>query len=237
MPREPRVVAVGLPHHITQRGNARQDVFTTNSIRRAYVQLLAEHAAANRLRLLAWCLMTNHVHIVAVPEAASSMANALRHAHGRFSQYWNTVQRRTGHLWQNRYYSCPVEESLVARVIAYVENNPVRAGMVECAQDFEWSSARAHLGEDNAAAMLDMEWWEAHWTSEDWRAVLRDRAESAQELRDIRQATYTGRPLGSKQFIAGLEENLGRVLEVRPGGRAKQRKDRREDQLQLWSPK
>ncbi|MBZ5596625.1 MAG: transposase [Acidobacteriia bacterium] len=84
MPREPRVVAVGLPHHITQRGNARQDVFTTDALRRAYLELLSEHAAGNRLRLLAYCLMTNHVHIVAVPEADSSMANTFRHAHGRF---------------------------------------------------------------------------------------------------------------------------------------------------------
>src|SRR5436190_9825913 len=121
MPREPRVVAVGLPHHITQRGNARQDVFTTNSMRRAYLELLSEHAAGNGLRLLAYCLMTNHVHVVAVPATASSMANALRHAHGRFSQAWNTLENRTGHLWQNRYYSCPVEEAEVGKVLAYVE--------------------------------------------------------------------------------------------------------------------
>src|SRR5579872_2821638 len=166
MPREARVVVIGLPHHITQRGNARQDVFTTDSMRRAYLQLLSEHAAGNGLRLLAYCLMTNHVHIVAVPEADSSLANSLWHAHGRFSQYWNTEQNRTGHLWQNRYYSCPVEESAAGRVMAYVENNPVRAGMVERAEDFAWSSAGAHLGRVSAWAMLDMEWWQRRWTAE-----------------------------------------------------------------------
>ena len=129
------MVAVGLPHHITQRGNARQDVFTTDSIRHAYLKLLSEHAAGNGLRLLAYCLMTNHVHVVAVPTNASSMANTLRHAHGRFSQAWNTLENRTGHVWQNRYYSCPVEEMEVGRVLAYVENNPVRAGIVGCAEN------------------------------------------------------------------------------------------------------
>src|SRR5437879_10194335 len=158
MPREPRVVAIGLPHHITQRGNAGQNVFTTDSLRHVHLQLLWEHAAGNGLRLLAYCLMTNHVHLVAVPEADSSMANTFRHAHGRFSQYWNTEQNRTGHLWQNRYYSCPMEELEVGRVMAYVENNPVRAGMVERAEDFEWSSAAAHLGRIRAGAMLDMDW-------------------------------------------------------------------------------
>ena len=235
MPREPRVVAIGLPHHITQRGNARQDVFTTDALRRAYLQLLSEHAAANRLRLLAYCLMTNHVHIVAVPEADSAMANTFRHAHGRFSQYWNTDRNRTGHLWQNRYYSCPVEELAVCRVMAYVENNPVRAGMVERAEDFAWSSAGAHMGRIGAEAMLDMEWWQSRWTAENWRGVLLERAELEQELRAIRRATYTGRPLGSKQFVAGLEEKLGRILEVRPGGRTKQRADRCTDQLQFWN--
>ena len=183
------MVAIGLPHHMTQRGNARQDVFTADALRRAYLQLLSEHAAGNGLRLLAYCLMTNHVHIVAVPEADSSMANTFRHAHGRFSQYWNTEQNRTGHLWQNRYYSCPVEELAVGRVIAYVENNPVRAGMVERAEDFEWSSAGAHRGRIGAGAMLDMEWWQGRWTAENWRGVLLERAESEQELRAIRQAS------------------------------------------------
>jgi len=235
MPREPRVVAIGLPHHIKQRGNARQDVFTTDALRRAYLELLSEHAAANRLRLLAYCLMTNHVHIVAVPEADASMANTLRHAHGRFSQYWNTEHNRTGHLRQNRYYSCPVEESAVCRVMAYVENNPVRAGMVERAEDFAWSSAGAHVGRVGGGAMLDMEWWQRRWSAEGWRGVLLERAESEQELCAIRQATYTGRPLGSKQFIAGLEKKLGRILEVRAAGRTKRNADRCTDQLEFWS--
>jgi putative transposase len=204
-------------------------------MRRAYLQLLSEHAAGNELRILAYCLMTNHVHIVAVPEADSSMANTFRHAHGRFSQYWNTDRNRTGHLWQNRYYSCPVEELAVCRVMAYVENNPVRAAMVERAEDFAWSSAGAHLGRIGGEAMLDMEWWQSRWTAENWRGVLLERAESEQELRAIRRATYTGRPLGSKQFVAGLEEKLGRILEVRPGGRAKQRADGCTDQSEFWN--
>ena len=178
--------------------------------------------------------MTNHVHLVAVPETNSSMAHTFRHAHGRFSQYRNTEQNRTGHLWQNRHYSCPVEELAVGRVIAYVENNPVRAGMVEGAEDFEWSSAAAHLGRIGAGMILDMEWWQTRWTAEDWRAVLLERVELEQELRAIRQATYTGRPLGSNQFVTGLEKKLDRILDVRPGGRTKQIMDRSADQLQFW---
>jgi putative transposase len=232
MPREARVVGVGLSHHITQRGNARQDIFTADSIRKAYLQLLAEHAATSRLRILAYCLMTNHVHIVAIPETDASMANTFRHAHGRFSQYWNTERRRTGHVWQNRYYSCPVEEAVTGRVIAYVENNPVRAGIVERAEDFRWSSAPAHAGRAEYGAMLDPEWWQARSLDEEWRGIL---GSEEQGLQAIREATYTGRPLGSKQFVTDLEEKLGRVLKVRPGGRAKTKTGENGNQLALWS--
>ena len=233
MPRESRVVAVGIPHHITQRGNARQDVFTSDSLRRVYLDLLAEHSANNRLRILAYCLMTNHVHIVAVPAEVSSMANTFRHAHGRFSQSWNTLQNRSGHVWQNRYYSCPVEEAAIAKVTAYVEGNPVRARMVERAEDFEWSSARAHLGKATGEPILDMEWWRQRWTPENWRRVLADQPESAQDRDAIRRATFMGRPLGSPQFVSELEERLGRILELRPGGRTKV--EDAVNQLQLWN--
>jgi putative transposase len=235
MPRERRVVATCLPHHITQRGNARQDVFRTDSQRRAYLDLLAEHAAANRLRILSYCLMTNHVHIVALPETGGSMANSFRHAHGRFSQYWNTEQRRTGHLWQNRYYSCPVEESMAGRVISYVESNPVRAGIVERAEDFEWSSARAHVGGAAYPAILDQQWWEARWSVVEWQTFMIESIASAEDLRALREATYTGRPYGSKEFVVGLEKQLGRRLEPRPGGRPKQDGGANGHQLALWS--
>jgi putative transposase len=235
MPREPRVVAVGEPHHITQRGNARQDVFLTDPIRRAYLQLLAEHAAASRLRILAYCLMTNHVHLVATPETENAMANTFRHAHGRFSQYWNTERHRTGHLWQNRFYSCPLEDAIAGKVIAYVEMNPVRAGMVRRAQDFEWSSAAAHTGLIAAERILDQEWWQPRWSPVEWGAILAEKGVSEDELREIRRATYTGRPFGSKHFTAELEARLGRVLGLRPGGKAKRASDHDGDQLGLWA--
>lgn len=183
--------------------------------------------------------MTNHVHIVAIPETDSSMANTFRHAHGRFSQYWNTEQKRSGHLWQNRYYSCAVEEAAVGRVIAYVEKNPVRAGMVKYAEDFEWSSARAHLGHvtdgPTQPRNLDDEWWQVRWTAPEWKETLLNLSDQEHESRAIREATYTGRPLGSQAFVADLGEKLGRELGTRPGGRPKRDLDRAANQLALWA--
>lgn len=121
---------------MTQRGNARQDVFITDPLRTIYLELLREHASLNHLWIVAYCLMTNHLHLVVIPETEKSMENTFRHAHSRFAQYWNTEFHTDGHLWQNRYYSCPVEESAVGRVICYVENNPVRRGWWRAGSSF-----------------------------------------------------------------------------------------------------
>jgi putative transposase len=230
MPRAKRVVAVGLPHHVTQRGNGRQDVFLSDGLRRVYLELLAEHAARNGLRVLAYSLMTNHVHLVAIPESERSLANTFRHAHSRFSQYWNTEFHRIGHLWQNRFYSCPVEETAAWRVIRYVEQNPVRAGIVGQAAAYAWSSARTHAGLE-ASALLDGAWWSERWSAKAWAAVLQ---EGDEEAAAIRMATYSGRPYGGADFVRGLEQKLGRRLERRTGGRP--RKEPLDSaQLALWA--
>jgi putative transposase len=150
--------------------------------------------------------MSNHVHVVALPESDRSLANTFRHAHARFSQYWNTEFHRTGHLWQNRFYSCPVEESAAWRVIRYVEQNPVRAGLVARATDYAWSSARAHVGMERQS-LLNGGWWNQRWTVRAWSAVLE---EGDEEGAAIRLATYSGRPYGSQGFVRGLEAALGR---------------------------
>jgi putative transposase len=227
-----RVVATGLPHHITQRGNGRRDVFVNDSLKRTYLDLLREQSAHHRLRILAYCLMTNHLHLVVIPETPHATAGALRHAHGRFAQFWNTTQHHVGHMWQNRYYSCPLQPARAWSVIRYVELNPVRAGMVEQATDYPWSSAAAHVRREDESGVLDMQWWNANWTQGDWELALRD---EPTELDAIRRATYTGRPLGDREFIAALERSTGRKLEAQKGGRPKKKTDAPElrDTMQL----
>ena len=122
----------------------------------------------------------------------------------------------------------------MGRVLAYVERNPVRARMVVSAGDFEWSSAGEHLGEVERSPMLDAEWWSGRWGVEEWREVLKGGGECERELREIREATYMGRPLGSKEFVGRVEERLGRKLAIRSGGRLKETFDGGGDQLQFW---
>lgn len=228
----PRTVAIHCPHHITQRGNARQAVFVSPVLCEAYLDLLKQHAGRFGLGILAYCLMTNHVHIVAVPEQAQSLARTFRHVNGRFAQSWNTLAGRDGHLWQNRFYSCPVEPGAAGAVIRYVERNPVRAGMAERPEQYPWSSAAVHVGmREDSRGLLDLEWWSEPWGKEEWAGIVSGN-EAEEELAAIRRATYTGRPLGSRDFVGELETKLKRRLAPARGGRPK--KLDREDQLGLW---
>jgi putative transposase len=159
MPRLARAIAVGFPHHITQRGTNREAVFFTNTDRAVYLDLLRTSARRASLRILAYCLMPNHVHIVAVPDQPDALAVALRRAHGRYANYLNARRGRTGHLWQNRFYSCALDRDHLAVALRYVERNPVRASFVENAEQYAWSSAAAHLAGIDSREILDMDFW------------------------------------------------------------------------------
>ena len=139
MARMPRVVAVGHPHHVTQRGNLGGRVFETDGDRRFYLDLLADGMARFGLRVWAHCLMTNHIHLVCVPEAEHALSKVLARVHGRLAQRINRRRKQRGHLWQGRFYACPMDESHCWAAIRYVERNPVRAGLVAKAEDLRWS--------------------------------------------------------------------------------------------------
>src|SRR5580765_6855458 len=164
--------------------------------------------------------MSNHVHLIVVPNSAGALAQSLKQAHGRYASYWNTRQSSTGHVWQGRFYSCPLDESHLWAALRYVELNPVRARMVESAELWRWSSAAAHCGLTSPDSPLEMARWRKRWTAHEWHRFLAD-AESAAELSALRQSTHTGRPLGSPDFVAALEELTARALARRKGGRPK----------------
>ena len=130
MARLARVVAVGIPHHVTQRGNARQFILSSDAERLVYLELLREYATLHQLSVLGYCLMSNHVHLVVVPQQSDALAKALKQTHGRYAAYWNAGHKSSGHAWQGRYYSCPLDEPHLWEALRYTELNPVRAGMV-----------------------------------------------------------------------------------------------------------
>jgi putative transposase len=220
MARLPRVVVVDVPHHVTQRGNARQAIFSSDPERVTYLELLREYSQLYGLSLLGYCLMSNHVHLIAVPQTMEALSQSLKQAHGRYAAYWNAQQSSSGHLWQGRFYSCPLDESHLWGALRYVELNPVRAGMVATAELWQWSSAAAHCGGTSRGPMLEMERWRKRWTPADWREFIDD-AESSDDVSALRHSTHTGRPLGTEDFVKALEELTSRPLAPRRGGRAK----------------
>ena len=130
MPRIARLVAIGLPHHITQRGNYRQDVFLDDNDRIKYLSWIREYSDKYGLSILSYCLMQNHVHFIVIPEREDSLAKTFNTAHMRYSHYFNKKLKATGHLWQGRFYSCVLDGPHLIVAAKYIERNPVRARLV-----------------------------------------------------------------------------------------------------------
>lgn len=212
VPRIARVVAVGAPHHVTQRGNNRQQVFFSAADRRVYLSLLGSHCRRWKLTLLGYCLMPNHIHLVAVPEQGQSLAKAVGRTNYEYAVYLNGRRRRSGHVWQNRFYSTSLSRDHLAAALRYVDLNPVRVRLVVEAVSYEWSSAAAHVTGKDPTGLLDQEAWRELCPVNDWGEVLAAAAPEEQLAERLRQATRTGRPLGSPEFISALEARLQRTL-------------------------
>lgn len=215
MARLARIVAPGVPHHITQRGNRRQRTFFNDDDYRAYRALMAEWCAARGVAVWAYCLMPNHVHLIATPETAEALARAIGEAHRRYTRRINEREDWTGFLWQGRFASCPLDETHLLTAARYVEQNPMRAHLVRRAEDWPWSSARAHLaGRDDELVtvkpLLEI--------VPDWASYL-ETPTPEPALDAIRRHQRTGRPLGGETFIDALEVSLGRKVRPRKRGR------------------
>jgi putative transposase len=229
MTRLARVIAVGVPHHITQRGNARRFILQDESDRKVYLDLLRQSTEFHGIAVVGYCLMSTHVHVIAVPEKGDVLARALKETHGRYASYWNALHHSTGHVWQGRYYSCPLDEPHLWEALRYTELNPVRASLVARAECWNWSSAAAHCGADGTEAWLAMPLWRARWSAVDWRMYL-DAGVTESQLAAIRRSTYSGRPLGSQEFTTMLEkETKRRLTPQKPGPKKKSDKSEKQE--------
>ncbi len=182
--------------------------FSTEGDYQTYLRLLRDNLTASEVRLLGWCMMTNHVHLIAIPCREDSLAVLFRRVHGRYAQYYNARTGRTGHLWQNRFFACGLSTSHLWKALVYVDRNPVRAGLVTSVSDYRWSSAIAHLTEADEFQLLDMQWWRARGFQRAWSNVL-DR-EDSDEVAVLRASTYAGRPFGEEAFMAEAGAKFGR---------------------------
>lgn len=208
MARMARAVCPGIPHHITQRGVRRFDIFLDESDYLLYLKLLKLHSERFRLLITSYCVMTNHIHVVGTPEAPESIAQTFKHCHGIYATEFNKKYRKSGHVWQGRPFSCVLDEAHTWAAIRYVERNPVRANMVERAENYRWSSAASHCGlvpDPLLTAALP-----AGVPVENWSRWLA--GEDGEQEIAIRKQTIIGRPCGSEDFVKTMETAVGRSL-------------------------
>ena len=214
MPKMARLVVPGLPHHITQRGGRGQRTFFEEVDYMTYVEILQALKQTACVDILAYCLMPNHIHAIAVPGNEKGLARLFGATHHRYARYINNRHGWKGHLWQERFHSFVMDENHLLAAVRYVELNPVRAGLCGRAEDWPWSSARGHLGaavDDLVSGLPVLE------QITDWHAYLGQEVSDGL-FEDLRKHTRTGRPAGSEAFLKRLESLTGQRLRRRKPG-------------------
>lgn len=223
MPRRARIVFAGVPHHITQRGNHRQRVFFSPGDQETYLALLRDYGTRWGLDVIAYCLMPNHVHHVAIPSTPRTLEHVFKSVHGRYAQRVNRMRGQSGHLWQGRFFSSPLDGSYFLNAVRYVEQNPVRAFLVRRPEEFAWSSAPAHCGLRNDLVVRRDGLIPSLAAIPDWSKWLQQGLPS-DVLKTLRQNSGQNLPCGSDDFVADLEAKSKRDLRPRGHGGARKPK-------------
>jgi putative transposase len=218
MPRHARILVPGAPHHVTQRGNYRSPVFFSAADHFTYLRLLQTHAIRTSVAVVAYCLMPNHVHLVLVPECSEGLPRMLGAVHGQYARHANRMRQLTGHCWQGRYFSSPLDEGYFVNAVRYVELNPVRARLVAKAQDYEWSSAGAHCGIGEDAVIGHTSRWPSLAGIVNWSRWLAEGIADASAT-ILRKHGSQNLPCGSDSFVTQIEKAAGRTLRYRRAGR------------------
>jgi len=214
MPRIARIVVPNYPHHITQRGNRRQNTFFTDDDYKQYLKMLSSSCKKGGVQIWGYCLMPNHVHIIAVPQETGSLRLAIGEAHRRYTRMINFRYGWRGHLWQARFSSFVMDEKYLLAAARYVELNPVKSGLSATPEEYPWSSAKAHIQQKDdilvkVQPLLDL--------VDDWKVFL-SLLTSEKDKNHLLQHERTGRPLGSDSFIEKLEEKTEKILrKLKPG--------------------
>ena len=217
MPRFPRLVVPGHPHHVTQRGVRRQRTFFEEPDYQTYLKMALELTADWQIEFWAYCLMPNHIHAVVVPHQSDDLSKYFAILHRRYARKMNQRHEWLGHLWQKRFFSVVMDERHALASLRYVEMNPVRSGLCKSPRDWPWSSASGNLG------LVDDPLIDRSRTNEivtDWGAYLASEEDST-AIEQLRCQTGTGRPDGDDEFLVLVESQTGRRVRKRRAGRKK----------------
>jgi putative transposase len=215
MARLPRLVIPGIPYHVTQRGNRRAQTFFEEADYALYRDLLAKAAEKADAEIWSYCLMPNHVHIIVAPSDEDGLRRTFADAHRRYTGYINARNRWTGHLWQGRFGAVAMDEAHLAAAVRYVAMNPVRARLVDRAEEWRWSSTKAHLAgrDDELVTVAPVLERYGHFA-----ALLGQEYHDEQAWRQLRKSETSGRPIGDEEWLEELEAKTGRVLRPQKRG-------------------
>ncbi|MDY6874279.1 MAG: transposase [Chloroflexota bacterium] len=240
MPRKARILVPETPHHIRHRGHNRQTVFSQDEDYQYYLENLFNLKKEFDCRVYAWCLMTNHVHLILQPGSdTEGLSQLMKRLAGRQTRYVNRLEQRTGSLWEGRFKSSPIEtDAYLLACCRYIELNPIRARMVARPEDYKWSSYRMKTGLQEPRGLdLDVCYLGLGRTQSEresrYKAWVQADVPEA-EVRHIREALQYGHPTGSERFRDEIAKRLGIRLALNKRGRPKKTPDRIEEGRRVY---
>jgi len=226
MARMHRLSLAGIPQHILQRGNNHLPSFFSSDDYELYLDYLDDAAEKYDVKVHAYCLMPNHVHLLMMPNSTNGISRVLQDLGRRYVRNINYRYGRTGTLWEGRYHSCLVERgNRLLDCYRYIETNPVRTGIVNKPEDYKWSSyCHNAFGEPNAIIFPHSEYLKLGLT-EQWRRFAYKKLFNTEidvgVIREIREATQSNRVLGDDQFLQEIEAELSICISKKKPGRPK----------------
>jgi len=219
MPRIARVTIPGLPHHIVQRGNHGQNIFFSDDDKVVYLSFLKKYSTKHHVKIIAYCLMDNHVHILAVPKDKDSLSLCFQETNKGYTQFINARTGWKGTMWEGRFKSYPMDNNHLVAAMRYVERNPVKAGMVERADEYMFSSARYHVGKRRSDPIVQ----DYDIGIQKWGEFLLADNDPGRN-KELEGSLNTGRPLGDRHFVEKLEATTKRLFTPNKRGRPRLRK-------------
>jgi len=193
-------------------------IFYSDKDRQTYLEILSEKAKLFKADILAYCLMRNSVYLVVVPHRRDSLSRVVGRTSFSYRCYMNHRRKSADNIWRNRFQSCALEDKFLLPAVRFVECQPVYQKKVRQAQKYDWSSAQAHITGQDEFDVLALDVWPPKRRRKQWSKILAEPLD--EDLREkLRMFTQTGRPVGSKAFVAALEKRFRKRLHPLPVGR------------------
>ena len=224
MARHPRLALPGYPHHVIQRGNNRQPIVLDEADRKMLYSLWLEESQRHKVAVNAYVLLDNHFHLLLTPPSEEAMSLMMQSVGRSYVRYFNKRHNRTGTLWEGRYKSSVLDsEAYLLTCMSYIDLNPVRAGLVEAPENFNWSSYKHLIGQkiDKLVTPHALYWGLGNtpFSREAAYAEFVSSGLSATIQKDLTESVLKGRVVGRPEFLKTLQKKTQRPILPQKAGR------------------